>query len=88
MNDKHSDTYDKVRQSRRDQLIDQCLQAGMPVTGDEDEETLEMYVEMAFDDEGDGFDFNELDLCSDEKTNESSNAKKVSMIEKIVSLFM
>ncbi|NWF90152.1 MAG: hypothetical protein HXY50_11920 [Ignavibacteriaceae bacterium] len=87
MNDKCSDTYDKVRQTRRDQLIDQCLQAGMPVTGDEDEETLEMYVEMAYDDECMEFDVNELDFCTDDESNESSN-KQTSMSKKIVSLFM
>jgi hypothetical protein len=56
MTDKRTDTYEKVRQSRREQLIDQCLKVGIPVAGDEDEETLEMYIDMAnyvdFDDLG------------------------------------
>lgn len=53
MTDKHTDTYDKVKQSRREQLIAQCLQIGIPVVGDEDEETLEMYIDLANYDEFD-----------------------------------
>ena len=49
MNDQGKDTND-IRKMRRDQLIEQCLQIGMPVVGDEDEETLEMYIDMADDD--------------------------------------
>ena len=49
MNDKCTDTYD-LRKTRRDQLIEHCLKIGMPVVGDEDEETLEMYLDIADDD--------------------------------------
>lgn len=49
MNDKGKATYD-VKKLRREQLIEQCLEMGMPVIGDEDEETLEMYLDMADDD--------------------------------------
>ena len=86
MNDEHSDTYDKVRQARRDQLIDKCLEMGMPVVGDEDEDTLEMYIEMAYDDEFD--DLNDESCTNDEQADESSNAGKITMLEKLVSLFM
>lgn len=86
MNDKCLDTYEKIKQSRRDQLIEQCLNAGMPVTGDEDEETLEMYVEMAYD------DIFDLDFVDDEEKDDSSEvslkAEKTTMFGKIVSLFM
>jgi hypothetical protein len=49
MNDKCADTND-LRKARRDQLIEHCLKIGMPVVGDEDEETLEMYLDIADDD--------------------------------------
>jgi len=87
MNDKRKDTYEKVRQTRRDQLIDQCLQIGMPVVGDEDEETLEMYIDMA-DDDFDELGINDKGLNDDRKTNVDSDAKKTSVLEKLVSLFM
>lgn len=87
MNDKHTDTYEKVRQTRRDQLIDQCLQIGMPVVGDEDEETLEMYIDMA-DDDFDDLGLNDEGLNDDRKTNVDSDAKKTSVLGKLVSLFM
>ncbi|HAB51499.1 MAG: hypothetical protein A2315_16805 [Ignavibacteria bacterium RIFOXYB2_FULL_35_12] len=88
MNDKRKDTYEKVRQTRRDQLIDQCLQIGMPVVGDEDEETLEMYIDMAHDDDFDDLELNDKGLDDDRKTNVDSDAKKTSVLEKLVSLFM
>jgi len=87
MNDKHTDTYDKVRQTRRDQLIDQCLNIGMPVVGDEDEETLEMYMDMA-DDDFDELGFYNVNFDDDGKTNVYSDAKKTSIIGKLASLFM
>ena len=77
MNDKCSDTYETKRQSRRDQLIDQCLKIGMPVVGDEDEETLEMYIDMA-DDDCDDLGLCDKDLNDDRKTNVDSVAKKTS----------
>jgi hypothetical protein len=77
MNDKCSDMYEIKRQSRRDQLIDQCLQIGMPVVGDEDEETLEMYIDMA-DDDCDDLGFGDKDLNDDRKTNVDLVAKKIS----------
>lgn len=64
MNDKHTDTNDKIRKMRRDQLFAHCLQLGMPVTGDEDEETLEMYIDMADDDFND-LKINDKDLNDD-----------------------
>lgn len=75
MNDKCSDTYEIKRQTRRDQLIDQCLKIGMPVVGDEDEETLEMYIDMA-DDDCDDLGFSDKDLNDDRKTNVSSDVKR------------
>jgi len=87
MNDKHTDTYDKVRQTRRDQLIDQCLNIGMPVVGDEDEETLEMFMDMA-DDDFDDFGFNDENVDDDGETNVDSDEKKTSIIGKLASLFM
>ena len=87
MNDKCSDTYEIKRQSRRDQLIDQCLKIGMPVVGDEDEETLEMYIDMA-DDDCDDLGFGDMDLNDDRKTDESSDAKKMNVLGRLASLFM
>ena len=82
MNDKRKDTYEKVRQTRRDQLIDQCLQIGMPVVGDEDEETLEMYIDMA-DDDFDELGINDKGLNDDKKTNVDSDVKKTSVSGKL-----
>lgn len=59
MNDKGIDTND-LKKTRRAQLIEQCLQIGMPVVGDEDEDTLEMYLDMAYD------DFDDLRLVNDD----------------------
>ena len=87
MNDKCSDTYEIKRQSRRDQLIDQCLKIGMPVVGDEDEETLEMYLDVA-DDDCDDLGLSDVDLNDDRKTDVSSDAKKTNMLGRLVSLFM
>jgi hypothetical protein len=88
MNDKRSDTNDNIRKLRRDQLIDQCLQIGMPVVGDEDEETLEMMIEMAHDDDFDDLGLNDNDFNEDRKTNVDSDAKKTGVLGKLVSLFM
>jgi len=88
MNDKRTDTNDNIRKLRRDQLIDQCLQIGMPVVGDEDEETLEMMIEMAHDDDFDDLGLNDIDYNDDRKTNADSDAKKTSVLGKLVSLFM
>ena len=76
MNDKCSDTYDKIKQTRRDQLIDQCLNVGMPVVGDEDEETLEMYLDMA--DDVDDFGLDDENFDDDKTANVDSDAKKKS----------
>ena len=79
MNDKHTDTNDNIKKMRRDQLIAQCLQIGLPVVGDEDEETLEMMIEMAHDD-----DFDDLGLNDDDrKTNVDSDAKKTKVSGKL-----
>jgi hypothetical protein len=87
MNDKYSDTYEIKKQSRRDQLIDQCLKIGMPVVGDEDEETLEMYLDVA-DDDCDDLGLSDVDLNDDRKTDVSSDAKKTNMLGRLASLFM
>jgi hypothetical protein len=87
MNDKRIDTNDNAKQMRREQLIEQCLNAGMPVAGDEDEETLEMYLEMVNDDEFDDFGLNEDDSKVN-KTNGASNQVKKNVLGKLVSLFM
>ena len=87
MNDKRTDTNDNLRQIRREQLIEHCLQVGMPVVGDEDEETLEMYIELAHDDYFDDVELSDDDY-EDKKTNVTSDAKKSSVLGKFVSLFM
>jgi hypothetical protein len=87
MTDKHRDTYEIIRQTRREQLIDQCLKMGMPVVGDEDEETLEMYIDTAIDDDFDDLRLDE-DFNDDRITNETSDGKKTSILGKLVSLFM
>ena len=87
MNDKCSDTYEIKRQSRRDQLIDQCLKICMPVAGDEDEETLEMYLDVA-DDDCDDLGLSDVDLNDDRKTDVSSDAKTTNMLGRLASLFM
>lgn len=87
MNDKRNDTNENTKQMRREQLIEQCLNAGMPVAGDEDEETLEMYLEMVNDDEFDDFGLNEDD-SNVNKTNGSSNQVKKNVLGRLVSLFM
>ena len=86
MNDQGKDTHD-IRKMRRDQLIEQCLQMGMPVVGDEDEETLEMYIDLA-DDDVDGLGLVNDDCNDDRVTNESSQVKKTSILGKFVTLFM
>ncbi len=86
MNDQGKDTHD-IRKMRRDQLIEQCLQMGMPVVGDEDEETLEMYIDLA-DDDVDGLGLVNDDCNDDRVTNESSKVKKTSILGKFVTLFM
>ncbi len=88
MNGKSIDTNDNVKQMRREQLIDYCLQIGMPVVGDEDEETLEMYIEMANDDDFDDLDLNDNDFNDERKANVNSHAKSKSILGKLVSLFM
>jgi hypothetical protein len=71
MNDTIADTYDNLRKMRREQLINECLKQGMLVAGYEDEETLEMYIEMAHDDE-----FDIAGLSTDDiKTNVTLDAK-------------
>ena len=87
MNDKCSDTNDSIRKMRRDQLIDHCLQIGMPVVGDEDEEALEMYLDVA-DDDCDDLGLSDVDLNDDRKTDVSSDAKKTNMLGRLASLFM
>ena len=88
MNDIRTDTNDNIKKLRRDQLFDQCLQIGMPVVGDEDEETLEMMIEMAHDDDFDDLGRNDNDFNDDRKSNVDSDAKKTSVFGKLVSLFM
>lgn len=88
MNDTRTDKNDLLKRTRRDQLIDHCLQIGMPVVGDEDEETLEMYIEMAHDDDFDDLGLNGEDYNDDEKANVDSVAKKTGVLGKLVSLFM
>jgi len=82
MNDKHTDTNDNIKKMRRDQLIAQCLQLGIPVVGDEDEETLEMYIDMA-DDDFDELGINDKGLNDDRKTNVDSDVKKTSVSGKL-----
>ena len=48
----------------REELIEECLEIGIPVTGHEDEETLEMFLGSA--DEEDDFDDDEEDDFDDE----------------------
>ena len=87
MNDKRTDTHDVKAQSRKEQLIELCLQHGMPVVGDEDEETLETYIEMANDDMFDDLD---LDDARDGEQDSNGKSKKMtrSILGKLTSLFM
>lgn len=86
MNDIGKVTHD-IKKTRREQLIEQCIKIGMPVAGDENEETLEMYLDVAdddFDESGIG-----IDGFSDEKTaNESSKDKMTNILGKFAALFM
>lgn len=88
MNDNTTDTNDNLKDKRRAQLIEQCIQLGMPVAGDEDEETLEMYLDVAYEDDFDELSFDDDDLNSGIRSNESSKGKKSNMFGKLVSLFM
>jgi hypothetical protein len=60
----------------------------MPVVGDEDEETLEMYIEMVNDDDFDDLWLNENDSYEEIKTNVDSSRTKTGVLGKLVSLFM
>lgn len=60
----------------REELIEECLEIGIPVTGHEDEETLEMFLGSADDDDDfvnddddfdDDFDDDELEEPVDDK---------------------
>jgi hypothetical protein len=88
MNENRLDTNDNVQTMRREQLIEQCLQLGMPVAGDEDEETLEMYVKMVNDDDFDDLGLNENDSYEERKTNVDSSKTKTGVLGKLISLFM
>lgn len=48
----------------REELLEECLEIGIPVTGHEDEETLEMFLGSA--DDEDDFDDEEEDDFDDE----------------------
>lgn len=87
MNDIQSDTYDEKVKSRKEQLVELCLQHGMPVVGDEDEETLETYVEMANDDMFDDLD---LDDVRDGEQDSNAESKQTirSILGKLTSLFI
>lgn len=88
MNDKLNDRNVDVSKRRRAQLIEHCIELGMPVTGDEDEETLEMYIQMADDDDIDDLDFDNYDLGKDDDAKNSSEGKKLNMLGRLMSLFM
>ncbi len=88
MNNKCSDTHELDKQKRREQLIEQCIQLGMPVVGDEDEETLETYIEIAHEDDWDEVDYDEEDLKYSDRINDSSTGKKMGILGKLFSLFM
>ncbi len=87
MNDIQPDTYDEKVKSRKEQLVELCLQHGMPVVGDEDEETLETYVEMANDDMFDDLD---LDDVRDGEQDSNAESKQTirSILGKLTSLFI
>lgn len=87
MNDIQSDTYDEKVKSRKEQLVELCLQHGMPIVGDEDEETLETYVEMANDDMFDDLD---LDDVRDGEQDSNAESKQTirSILGKLTSLFI
>lgn len=75
MNESCRDTYEKMKQARRDQLIQTCLKNGMLVAGNEDEDTLEMYIEMAYDDEFDEWENNDDDF---DLMNSNVESRKIS----------
>lgn len=66
---------EKTSIKTREELIEECIEAGIPVTGYEDEETLEMFLGSADDDddyadeeEDDDFeDENEIEEPSDDE---------------------
>jgi hypothetical protein len=70
---------------RREELIEQCIIYGMPVTGDEDVETLENYLNLAYED-----DKLSEDVFKEEIFEDEYNEKKRSgnLLSKIVSLFI
>lgn len=88
MNNKYLDTHELDKQKRREQLIEQCIQLGMPVVGDEDEETLETYIEIAHDDDWDDFGNDDEDLNDCNILNDSSSSKKTNILGRLFSLFM
>lgn len=88
MNSSASDTNGNQSKSRREQLIDQCLQIGMPVIGDENEETLEMYIEIANDDEFDDLGLSYENSDDEKVSNVNSKVKSNGILGKLVSLFM
>lgn len=87
MNDIQSDTYDEKVKSRKEQLVELCLQHGMPVVGDEDEETLETYVEMANDDMFDDLDLDDV-RDGEQDSNAESKQTTRSILGKLTSLFI
>lgn len=88
MNNKTNDRNVDACERRRAQLIEHCIELGMPVTGDEDEETLEMYIHLADDDDFDDMDFDDNVLGKDNMEKNSSESKKLNMLSRLMSLFM
>lgn len=80
MNEMCIDSYERMKQARRDQLIRTCLQNGMLVAGNEDEDTLEMYIEMAYDDDFDGWESNDeegFDLVNSNVESEQNSNRRL-----------
>ena len=81
MNEMCKDSYERMKQARRDQLIQTCLQNGMLVAGNEDEDTLEMYIEMAYDEDFDGWESNDeegFDLVNSNVESEQNSKRQLS----------
>lgn len=54
--------FEKITIKSREELLEECLEIGIPVTGYEDQETLEMFLGSADDDDFDDEDNEDEDF--------------------------
>lgn len=62
----NKNTADKKELKSREELIEECYNAGIPITGDEDLETLELYLASGDEDDDLGFDDEDDDFAEDD----------------------